>query len=88
MTILFEGAAVLLNVLGYTYFSDSDACGSSLWVNIITSIIILVLPFFQLFNFNKQNSLLTTALVSMYVAYLAFVAQFSYGGDSCKDALI
>lgn len=88
LTLLFEGLALLLNILGYTYFSASDACGSSLWVNVVTSIIIVVLPFFQLLNFNKQNSLLTTALVSMYIAYLAFVAQFSYGGNSCTNISI
>jgi hypothetical protein len=46
---------------------------------VVTSVILLVLPALQFFNFNPQNSLLTTALVSIYVGYLALVCQFSYG---------
>jgi len=83
LSLIFEAAAVGMNVLGYINFSDADACGNSIWVNIITSIILVILPVLQIFNFNKQNSLLTTALVSMYVSYLAFICQYSYGGSSC-----
>lgn len=36
------------------------------------------MPAVQFFNCNPQNSLLTTALVSMFVSYLAFIAQFSF----------
>lgn len=72
----------MLNVLGYVYFSKADDCGNSLWVNIISSIILVLLPLVQMLNFNKQNSLLTTALVSLYVAYLGFICQFSYGGGT------
>jgi hypothetical protein len=43
-----------------------------------------LLPVLQFFNFNTQNSLLTTALVSLYVAYLSFVAQFSYPDPSAQ----
>lgn len=85
LTAIVETLAVLLNILGYTYFSASDVCGSSLWVNIITTIILITLPLLQLLHFNKQNSLLTTALVSVYISYLAFICQFSYGGSSCKN---
>jgi hypothetical protein len=83
LSIIFEAIAIAFNVLGYIYFSASDVCGSSLWVNVITSVILLALPFTQLLHYNKQNSLLTTAMVSMYVSYLAFICQFSYGGKSC-----
>lgn len=84
LSLIFFAAAIALNVLGYVYFGKADACGNSLWVNILNSVIIVILPVFQLFNFNKQNSLLTTAMVSTYVSYLAFICQFSYGGGSCK----
>jgi len=73
----------MFNILGYVYHGSSDACGSTLWVNVITSIILIGLPFLQLLHFNKQNSLLTTALVSLYLSYLAFISQFSYCGNSC-----
>ena len=76
--------ALIFNILGYVYFADGDACGNTVWVNVITSLILIGLPILQLCHFNKQNSLLTTALVSLYISYLAFVAQFSYG-NSCKD---
>lgn len=82
-SLIFEAAAIGMNVLGYINFSDADTCGNSIWVNIITSIILVILPVLQIFNFNKQNSLLTTALVSMYISYLAFICQYSYGGSSC-----
>jgi len=77
-----------MNVLGYVYFSSSDDCGNTVWVNIITSIILLAMPFLQLLNFNKQNSLLTTSLISLYISYLAFICQYSYGGSSCNFMLI
>ena len=73
----------MLNVLGYIFFGGEDACGSSLWVNIVNTAILVALPIVQFFNFNKQNSLVTTALVGMYVSYLALFSQFSYGGDYC-----
>ena len=41
----------------------------------------------QFFNFNKQNSLLTTALVGMYVSYLALFSQFSFGGNTCTQRM-
>lgn len=65
-------------------FSKDDSCGNSIWVNGLNSALLVLLPCSQLFNFNKQNSLLTTALVSMYVSYLALVCQFSYGGANCN----
>ena len=88
LTVIVEGLAITFNILGYVFFSRADACGDSLWVNIVTSIVLFGLPFTQLFNFNKQNSLLTTALVSMYCSYLAFICQFSFGGSSCNNRLI
>ena len=86
LAVFFYVIAIGLNILGYVYFAAEDACGATLWVNIVTTGILVGLPMLQLCNFNKQNSLLTTALVSVYVAYLAFVGQFSYGGNSCTPA--
>jgi len=40
---------------------------------------LIILPIIQFLHFNQQNSLLTTALVSMFISYLSFIAQFSYG---------
>lgn len=42
---------------------------------------LIILPIIQLLHFNPQNSLLTTSLVSMFISYLGFIAQFSYGGS-------
>lgn len=42
---------------------------------------LVILPVIQLLHFNPQGSLLTTALVSMFIAYLGFIAQFSFGGS-------
>ena len=84
---MFEAAAVALNILGYVFFGSEDGCGDSLWVNIINSILLIALPLVQFLNFNKQNSLLTTALVGMYVSYLSFICQFSFGGDSCTQRM-
>ena len=64
-------------------FGSEDACGKSLWVNIVNSAMLVALPIIQIFNFNKQNSLLTSAMVGMYVSYLAFICQYSYGGEIC-----
>jgi uncharacterized BrkB/YihY/UPF0761 family membrane protein len=44
---------------------------------------LLILPAIQFLHFNKQNSLLTTALVSMFISYLAFIGQFSFGDQIC-----
>jgi hypothetical protein len=40
-----------------------------------------ILPVVQILHFNPQGSLLTTTLVSMFISYLSFIAQFSYGGS-------
>jgi hypothetical protein len=40
-----------------------------------------ILPIIQFMHFNPQGSLLTTTLVSMFISYLSFIAQFSYGGS-------
>lgn len=83
LTLIFEALAILMNVLGYVYF-NSYTCGNTLWLNIITTIILIILPVLQLFNFNHQNSLLTTSMVSAYVSYLAFICQYSYSNDSAS----
>lgn len=84
LSLIAETGAISCNILGYIYFHGSTtSCSSSLWANIITSILLIIMPVIQLFHFNPQNSLLTTALVSLYVSYLAFISQFSYdAGDS------
>ena len=93
--MLAEGSAITLNVLGYifTYENVNDnmnpfpeECTNILWVNIVTSLILIALPVIQFFHCNSQNSLLTTALVSMYISYLSMIAQFSYddGTTTCK----
>lgn len=82
-TIVFEAGAVFLNVYGYIKFSSTDngQCTSLTWVNVITSVIIVALPLFQICQFNPQNSILTASLVSLYISYLSFIAQFSYDGQ-------
>ncbi len=42
---------------------------------------LIILPIIQFMHFNPQGSLLTTTLVSMFLSYLSFIAQFSYGGS-------
>jgi hypothetical protein len=83
LSFVFELVAITFNVLGYIYFASEDVCGDTLWVNIVNSIVIILLPCTQFLNFNKQNSLLTTSLVSVYVSYLSFFAQFSFGNNEC-----
>lgn len=83
LTVIVEAAAIAINVLGYVVFANPDeGCTETLWVNIVSSVILGLLPLLQFFNFNVQNSLLTTALVSLYISYLTFVAQFSYPDSS------
>ena len=89
LTILFYSLAITLNILGYISFSSSSspACSGSVWVNILETVLLIVMPVIQLFQFNPQNSLLTTSLVSLFISYLFFIAQYSYvGGDpsSCN----
>ena len=73
-TICTETAAFILIVLAFIQYS-LDACGSTSWVSIVTVILLLILPVVQLLNCNPQNSLLTTALVSLYISYTAYAAQ-------------
>jgi hypothetical protein len=85
LSVIFEGGAIAINLLGYVTFSNQDkGCTETLWVNIVNTIILVLLPSLQFFNFNAQNSLLTTALVSLYVSYLSYVAQFSYPDSSAQ----
>jgi len=78
LTIIFEALGIFLNLLAYIHFSVDD-CGSTLWLSIVTSCIFLILPMVQLLNLNSQNSLLTTSLVSLLIAYLSYSAQLSFG---------
>jgi hypothetical protein len=85
LSVIVEVGAIAVNVWGYIMFSNKEqGCTGTLWINIVTSVILFILPVLQFFNFNVQNSLLTTALVSLYVAYLSFVAQFSYPDPSSQ----
>jgi hypothetical protein len=43
---------------------------------------LIILPCVQLLHFNSQNSLVTTALVSLFIVYLNFIAQYSYSANS------
>lgn len=72
LTALAEASAVALNVYGYLLFQDC-----SLHINIVTSVLLVILPCVQLLHFNPQNSLLATALVSLYVSYLSLIGQYS-----------
>lgn len=55
-----------------------DVCGSTTWLSVITTVILVILPLVQLLGFNPQNSLLTTALVSLFIAYTSYAAQEYY----------
>lgn len=85
LTIIFEAAAIFLNLLAYIHFSV-DACGSTLWLSIATSCIFVILPIVQLLNLNSQNSLFTTSLVSLFIAYMSYSAQLSFG-QGCTSRL-
>ena len=86
-TIIYV-TAIGLNVAGYARFASSDECGSTLWINVVTSLIIVVLPLLQFCNFNKQNSLLTTALVCVYISYLSFISQYSFCNNPISSTLV
>lgn len=86
LSILAFVLAIGLNILGYVYFQRTPECQSTLWVNILTSIILIILPVIQFLHLNPQNSLLTTSLVSLYVSYLLFIGQFSFGDEVCVRA--
>lgn len=94
LSFLGEAAALGLNILGYVFSFHNPGdnmdpypaeCPNTLWVNIITSLLLIAMPAIQLFRCNDQNSLLTTSLISVFVSYLAFICQFSYpyGGKEC-----
>jgi len=76
-TILLYAGAWLCNIYGYAKFYEC-----SLWVNIGTTVLLIVLPLVQLLDLNPQNSLLTTSAVCLYISYLGLVSQFSK--DQCN----
>lgn len=41
------------------------------------------MPGVQYLQYNPQNSLLTTSLVSLFLSYNNLMAQFSYGDEIC-----
>lgn len=69
-----------LNIYGYIVF-NGDWWGSTLWVNIITTIMLVFLPGIQFLHWNPQNSLLTTSLVCVFICYLSFISQYSYSNS-------
>lgn len=71
-TIIMYGGALACNIYGYIKFN-----GCTLWVNIVTSVLLLLLPGIQFLHFNQQNSLLTTSAVCLYVSYLGLISQYS-----------
>ena len=73
-TVCTFTAALFLIVVAFIEFSHG-ICGSTSWLTVVTLIILLVLPLVQLLNFNPQNSLFTTSLVSLLISYTAFAAQ-------------
>lgn len=79
LSVIFFGSAISLNVLAYINFGH-DGCGSSLWLNIIVSALIILMPIVQVIQLNPQNNLLTTSLVALLVSYFSYSAQLSIGG--------
>jgi hypothetical protein len=69
---MFAGA-LAVNIYGYIAFSKC-----TVWVNIVTSILILLLPGIQLIGWNPQGSLLTSSVISLYISYLGLIAQYSW----------
>lgn len=72
-SIIFYAGALAVNIYGYVAFASC-----TVWVNIITSILILLLPGIQLAGWNKQGSLLTSSVVCLYLSYLSLIAQYSW----------
>ena len=66
------GGALACNIYGYVKFYDC-----SLWVNIVTSALLLLVPGIQFLHFNQQNSLLTTSAICLYLSYLGLISQYS-----------
>lgn len=79
-TVINYSTALGLHIWAYIKFKHC-----TLWANIVTTIIILIIPGIQLLGFNPQNSLLTSSAVTLYIVYLSFVAQLSFPGCSALD---
>ena len=79
-TIINYGAALALHIWAYIKFKNC-----SLWANIVTTILTVIIPVIQLLGFNPQNSLLTSSAVTLYIIYLTFVAQLSYPSCNALD---
>jgi amino acid permease len=83
--------ALFINIYGYFLFANfkaSDACQASsatLWVNIVTTIIILFFFITLYLKYNKNNNMLTMSLVSLYIAYLSIISQFSYPNENSNQ---
>ena len=61
-TVIFAGALTVFLIM--SFFNSSPG-----WVNIVGILEIIIMIGVQLLNFNKQNSLLTTSLLGMMMAY-------------------
>ena len=79
-TVINYLCALGLLIWGYIKFKDC-----SLWANIVTTILIVIIPGIQLLGFNPQNSLLTSSAVTLYIVYSSFVAQLSYPNCNALD---
>lgn len=79
-TVINYCAALGLHIWAYVKFKNC-----SLWANIVTTILIVVIPGIQLLRFNPQNSLLTSSAVTLYIVYLTFVAQLSFPACQALD---
>lgn len=80
-TVLNYCAALGLHIWAYIKFKNC-----TLWVNIVTTILTLIIPGIQLLGFNPQNSLLTSSAVTLYMIYLSFMGQLSYPSCSALDS--
>ena len=79
-TVVNYCVALGLLIWGYIKFKDC-----TLWVNIVTTVLVLIIPGIQLLQFNPQNSLLTSSAVTVYMVYLSFVGQLSYPACGSLD---
>lgn len=79
-TVINYIAALGIHIWAYIKFKDC-----SLWANIVTTVLILIIPGIQLLGFNPQNSLLTSSAVTLYMVYLTFVAQLSFPSCGSLD---
>lgn len=84
LSVIFTGGAISLNILAYIHFNN-DECTHTLWLNILVSLLLFLMPFVQILQLNSQNNLLTTSFVALLVSYYAYSAQIS--SPNCTSRL-